>query len=271
MPDRYRAFSENGYCGEVLEEFQNDIALGHLEEWFRDNTTRVVRELPMRGIYFCQREQKPDWHFKLLRGLGDQESSFLQSLKWRFRPSRFLRVLAISQELQRAGFLCPRVILAARKRPSLFGNPTDFIILETARGRMVVDYLAGGDGLARLEGEARRGLLVLMGHELARLHNAGFVHGDCHPGNYFWEEGTEEFCYIDNDRTSKYNSLNISGAIRNLVSAGFFLLHRDRVTPEEWTIILDAYLQKTHCPLHKIPSFRQRVEESLQKRLRKDL
>lgn len=271
MPDEYRKFSQNGWKGEVLEEFRDEIALGKLEDWTQKSATRVVRQLPLRVISLFERPNQTDWYFKLLRGLGDTKETLLNSLKWRFRPSRFLRVMKISWELQKAGFKTPRVILAARKRTWWpFGHPTDVIISEAAKGRLVSCYLSGEDGLPRLEGEARQKLLGRMGRELAKLHRAGFIHGDCHPGNYFWEEGSDEFCYIDNDRTCRYATMNYTGAIRNLVSAGFYLLHRNRVTQDEWDVILEAYLLHADFSSKEAEAFKGKVSAHIQARLADD-
>ncbi len=255
----------------MLQDLQEEIALDNLEAWAQSKATRVVREVPMRKISLCERPEKPDWYFKLLRGLGEVKENFCQALKWRFRPSRFLRVLKISQELEDAGFRCPRIILAARKRTWWpFGHPTDFMILEAARGRLVAYYLSGEDGLPRMEGEERIAMLKRMGSELARLHCAGFVHGDCHPGNYFWDEGADGFCYIDNDRTCRHGKMNISGAIRNLVSAGFYLLHRNRITQKEWELLMDAYVQEAHFSCKEETAFRHRVSQGITKRIAVD-
>lgn len=230
----------NGFC---LKDFRNELR--NLDEWLASKQTETIREFPLRKICVLKINESEKWYIKTLNGLGDYHQTLMGALKWRFRPSRAIHILKISEELERNGFSCPKVIMAARMRKwSPFGSPTDLLIMTEASGRLVSNWLTGADGLPKLEGQARLDMLKRIGTELARLHKAGFVHGDCHPGNYYWNENDEHFCYIDNDRTRRYAKLNVRGAQRNLISAGFYLLNtkKKRIPHSEWKILLSEYL-----------------------------
>ncbi len=267
----YLPFQSDKWQGFLLDGRQ-EILAPSLDGWLQEHSMKIVRELPLRTIALCQHpDDTPPWYIKTLRGLGDYHQTLLASLKWRLRSSRAFHILRISQELGEAGFLCPRVLLAARKREGgPLSNPTDLVITVAAPGRLVCHWLTGADGLPKLGGKERHEMLVRIGQELAKLHQAGFVHGDCHPGNYFWQPGQDGFCYIDNDRTQRYSCRNLSGAIRNMVSAGFFLLNpqHSRIDWEEWQDILEAYITQAAFTPSQYLDFYHGVEKALSKRLR---
>lgn len=268
----YLPFQADKWQGFVLDDC-HELADTSLDQWLQEHTTKIIKDFPLRTIALYQRpDNKPSWYIKTLRGIGDQHQTFLASLKWRLRSSRAFHILNISRELGEAGFLCPKVLLAARKREGGFlGNPTDLVITVAAPGRLVSNWLTGDDGLPRLNEAERHEMLARIGQELAKIHQAGFVHGDCHPGNYFWQPGQDGFCYIDNDRTQKYPRRNLSGAIRNMVSAGFFLLNskHNRIQREEWQDILEAYVTQADFTPAQHLAFYHGIEKALSKRLRR--
>jgi hypothetical protein len=79
----------------------------------------------------------------------------------------------------------------------------------------------------------KRDLLRRLGIEVARLHAAGFVHGDLVPPNLRWRDGT--FVFLDNDRTRR----GWLGARRNLVQLGRFVV--PGVTASDRARVLHAY------------------------------
>lgn len=264
----YEAFASGAWRGLCLKGYADEFR--KLDDWLENSHSRIIRDLPLRRISVHERQNGEIWYVKTLAGLGDFKQALIASLKWRFRPSRALHILNVSRELEAAGFSCPKVLLAARKRPwRPWGKPTDTIIMTAATGRPVSDWLFGKDGGPTLSGDARKEMLRRIGRELARLHNAGFVHGDCHPGNYCWREEDEHFCYIDNDRTTRHASRNDSGACRNLISAGFYLLNRTgRLSKDEWNIVMEEYLRCADLPSNKA-AFGNAVQQGLEKRLKK--
>jgi hypothetical protein len=65
-------------------------------------------------------------------------------------------------------------------------------------------------------------LLRRLGAEIARLHGAGFVHGDLVPPNL--RVTGERFVFLDNDRTRRSRLLVHLAGRRNLVQLGRFVV-----------------------------------------------
>lgn len=265
----YVKFSSGRWHGLCLDEFKDELQ--NLDQWLSAQKTDVVREFPLRKISVLKHSSQT-WFIKILTGLGDYRQTLFGALKWHLRPSRSMHILKISEKLELAGIDCPKVVLAARMRKwRPFGSPTDILIMKEAQGRLVSNWLTGADDLPKLEGQERLDMLKRIGAELARLHKAGFVHGDCHPGNYYWQENTAHFCYIDNDRTKKHDSLNASGAQRNMISAGFYLLNKNkRISPEEWHIILSEYLHAMQfSSKNEEDNFQRKITNGIEIRLKR--
>src|SRR5205823_2160469 len=68
----------------------------------------------------------------------------------------------------------------------------------------------------------KRALLGRLGAEVARLHRAGFVHGDLVPANI--RLVGERFVFLDNDRTRRSRLLVRLAGRRNLVQLGRFVV-----------------------------------------------
>lgn len=269
----YQPFRKGHWHGKIASDSLSLFPIDELDAWISQATANPVRSFPLRCISKCRLSDGTSAFVKVIRGLGDKEApAWKDAIKWRFRSSRSLKVLHITEQLEESGFACPRILLAARKRTwSPWGLPTDLIVTREAPGSLVGALLVGLHGVKRIEDPQRTALLLRVGSELARLHCAGFVHGDAHPGNYFWVPGAEHFCYIDNDRTALHARYPLSGAIRNLVSAGFYLT-RDRpgrISDAEWSSILDSYCAAAALPSAVEAKLREGVRRTLAKRLQR--
>ena len=125
---------------------------------------------------------------------------------------RATRALRMGQALGAAGLAAPEVVAAARRGGA---------------GLLVTRDVGGEDLLAALArrrarlGE-KRALLGRLGAEVARLHRAGFVHGDLVPANI--RLVGERFVFLDNDRTRRSRLLVRLAGCRNLVQLGRFVV-----------------------------------------------
>jgi hypothetical protein len=125
---------------------------------------------------------------------------------------RAWRAFRMGEALAAAGFAAPEAVLVG------------------ARGGagLLVTRDAGGEELlaaaARLGADrrAKRGLLARLGAEVARLHVAGFVHGDLVPTNV--RVDGDVLVFLDNDRTRRSRLLVALTARRNLVQLGRFVV-----------------------------------------------
>jgi Lipopolysaccharide kinase (Kdo/WaaP) family len=140
----------------------------------------------------------------------------------------------------RRAFVMARALEAAG-----FASPVPLLMGTHGREGVLVTADAGGEDLlallARLAGadpgrrRTKRVVLRRLGAEIARLHRAGFVHGDLVPPNLRWRDDAP--VYLDNDRTRR--GLLAIGARRNLVQLGRFVV--PGLSASDRTRVLGAY------------------------------
>jgi Lipopolysaccharide kinase (Kdo/WaaP) family len=143
----------------------------------------------------------------------------IEALRHWLRGARADHVAAISLELSRAGIGAPRVIVYGRERR----GGRELIITERAPGHMMPRWLKGGRERMAL----KRALLRALGAEVARLHGAGFIHGDLTPFNVVVAGDREppRINFIDHERTRRTPLARMARPrLRNLVQLGRFEL-----------------------------------------------
>jgi hypothetical protein len=124
---------------------------------------------------------------------------------------RALRAFRMTSALALAGFAAPApLVVAVRKDEGL-------LVTREVAGSALATVVAAFPRDAR---RAKRALLAGLGAEVARLHAAGFVHGDLVPPNLL--VAGDRFVFLDNDRTMRL-PLAV-GARRNLVQLGRFVV-----------------------------------------------
>jgi Lipopolysaccharide kinase (Kdo/WaaP) family len=179
----------------------------------------------------------------------------IDRLKAILRGSRVAHVARITEKLNTAGFAAPPVLLFGR---------------EEATGReLLLTPVVNDDGPFRaLEGTLaqKRTMLRALGTELARLHRAGFIHGDLTPYNLFIARAPR-FTFIDHERTRRTFPIGRRRRqLRNLVQLGRFdlpsLSRTDRMR------VLRAYGADLDRPAWR--SLRRRVTAMLQRRIKRD-
>jgi hypothetical protein len=142
---------------------------------------------------------------------------------------RALHAFAMGRALTAVGFAAPLALLVGRR------GHTGVLVTADAGGEDLLAALARLTSPGREARLGKRDLLHRLGAEVARLHGAGFVHGDLVPPNLRWREGT--FVFLDNDRTRR-GWLGL-GARRNLVQLGRFVV--PGVTASDRARVLQAY------------------------------
>jgi hypothetical protein len=163
-------------------------------------------------------------HARTLRVAGSSGAAWVKS----YPPPdgrRARRAFALGRALAAAGFAVPPALLVATRGKA---------------GLLVTREVGGEDLLAATAHAApgeRRRLLRALGAEVARLHAAGFVHGDLVPANIRVHEG--RFIFLDHDRTRRSRLLVRLVARRNLVQLGRFVV--PGVTLAGRARVLDAY------------------------------
>ncbi len=146
------------------------------------------------------------------------------------KPGRWIRASKVAR-------------ITERLRAHAFSTPSLLLLGEESRSRrsMLIARRAEGELLpiavsrAAADRPARKWeLLSALAREVARLHNAGFVHGDLTPYNVLVIEGPpRRFVLLDHDRTSLPVFLRRRRELRNLVQLGCrefdFLSKADRL------------------------------------------
>ena len=204
------------------------------------------------------RWQRDGWHGRGNPALEMDVSSVARLVDGSGRRSRHARTLPLtigSEQLfvklypapagWRAGqaFRATRMLAAAG-----FGVPEALLVARRGAAGLLVTRDTGGEDLAHAVGRlgsagdregrrVKRRLLRLLGAEVARLHSAGFVHGDLVPPNVRVSDG--RLVFLDNDRTRRSRFLVALGARRNLVQLGRFVV--PGLTLTDRARVLDAY------------------------------
>lgn len=140
---------------------------------------------------------------------------------------RALRAFHMGAALEESGFGAPVVVAAAAR------GQAGLLLTRDVGGESVLAAIAAGAGGRH----AKRALLRRLGAEIARLHAAGFVHGDLVPANVHVVGG--RFVFLDNDRTRRSRLLVRLAGRRNLVQLGRFVA--PGLTLSDRSRVLGAY------------------------------
>jgi hypothetical protein len=186
----------------------------------------------------------------------------LKRLKRRIRGGAAEHVVAIAAALQRDGFWAPAPMLWGSER----GGGWEIIVTARARGILLPRFLReAGRDFSR-----KRALLCALGAEIARLHLAGYLHGDLTPFNILCSpDQPDRFILLDHERTRRTRLSRFTRPrLRNLVQLGHFslpgLTRTDRM--RVWCAYAGVYPGAS-----RRRSQVRRLGRMLQKRLAKDL
>jgi hypothetical protein len=146
--------------------------------------------------------------------------------------SRGERMQSILDALVAADFAVATILMLGDER----GSGRTMMVTARVAGEPLQRVLRGAAGAPA----RRRELLRALGVEIARLHRAGFIHGDLTPYNIFVANGTPaRFSLIDHERTARPRLNWERRRLRNLVQLCRFELEgmgrTDRLR------IVDAY------------------------------
>ncbi len=184
-----------------------------LREHWSDDMWKLVFEVldrqapnkhPQTVALNVSREHKSDRLFlKIFHG-----SSGMGAVKDWFRESKAFRFLRQGLALSAAGFFVPTTIAAGEERRQRFLKRA-FVLTSAVKAEPPPTFLRARCASATVPWpitDKRTGLAVL-GREIRRFHDLGFVHGDLVPSNILIAEvpgGGFRFYLMDNDRTRRY-------------------------------------------------------------------
>ncbi len=171
--------------------------------------------------------------------------------------SRAARLLRIAAALQASGFAVAPVLLVGEER----GGRT-MMVTERVAGVPLPRYLSGAAGAL----EHKRRALRALGAEVARMHRAGFLHGDLTPYNIFVASGAPlRFVFIDHERTVQPRLSWRRRRLRNLVQLCRF--DRAGMSRTDRLRIADAYARAMGYQRRRLM---RRVAAMLRARRRRD-
>ena len=170
--------------------------LSDLDQWLRDHPGAKVVAKKSRTV---SRVETPNGviYVKIIHRLQERGSAWkmlFAGIKWLFRPSRAIATFQITDAMLDKGIGCPEPILAARRRKTL-GWPEDVFICREVPYPSLLSLLDAADNAS-----ARDAIIANAAQGIAALHNQGFIHGDCIPGNLCLAPDQSIF-FLDNDRT----------------------------------------------------------------------
>ncbi|MGH7836733.1 MAG: lipopolysaccharide kinase InaA family protein [Candidatus Binataceae bacterium] len=184
----------------------------------------------------------------------------LDRLKRKLRGSLASHVTQVTAQMAAAGICAPPVWIHGRERAS----GRELIVTPRAPGRgplRALEALAGS--LAD-----KRAALATLGVEIARMHRAGFVHGDLTPFNIFVAHDQPPRCiFLDHERTRLSFAIGRRRrAMRNLVQLGRFDL--PRITRSDRQRVLRSY--GVAMSWRDPRKMNRRVAARIQRRIRRD-
>jgi hypothetical protein len=146
--------------------------------------------------------------------------------------SRAERMQATLDALVAAGFAVAPILMLGDEH----GSGRTMMVTARVAGDPLPSFLLGAAGAPR----RRREVLRALGAEVARLHRAGFIHGDLTPYNIFVASGAPaRFSLIDHERTAMPRLMWERRRLRNLVQLCRFEL--EGMSRTDRIRIVDAY------------------------------
>jgi hypothetical protein len=197
-----------GYDARFSEELREkllDSAFGAIDGTL---ATRVRRSRHAE-TWFAQLGQVggPQAYFKVLDPILG-----LNRIKGMFKRSRAAHVASISEQLRADAVGVPEILLLGAERR----GGRELVVTSRVEGFNLVRHLK------RAKLTSRRAVLRALGAEVARLHRAGYIHGDLTPWNIF-VTGLKppQFVFIDHERTRRTMLSRLARPrMRNLVQLG---------------------------------------------------
>ncbi len=182
------------------------------------------------------------------------------SIRRMFKGSRVAHVARISEHLRGDGIGVPEILLLGAEQH----GGREIVATAAVDGWNIPRHLR----LRRETLAAKRGILRALGGEVARLHRAGYLHGDLTPYNIFVTGvNPPQFVFIDHDRTRRTILSRFERPrMRNLVQLG----HLDLKTISNTDRMRVWCGYSAAMPPRRRRTTRRRVAQMLRARIARD-
>ena len=224
---------KSGPLGRLLRLTPGDPRIGAADARLRDVARALVANQSVPGWDPVTSSAQA----RVARGQVDGKTVFLkvflprssrELLKSIGRGSRGVRAARRTAELRADGFDAPAVLAHG------WAGNYEILLMEEVKGQSLLRLLSRRLGPPLADLTARRRLLRGVGREVARMHAAGWVHGDLRLGNVLLRDVAPDreprFCFLDNESSRKSNRPGLRE--RNLVQfnmiASRYLSRTDR-------------------------------------------
>jgi tRNA A-37 threonylcarbamoyl transferase component Bud32 len=197
----------------------------------------------------------PDVYFKVI-----DAAHGAHAIKLLFKGSRAAHVARISERLRADGIGVPEILLLGAEQR----GGREIVVTVRVEGRNVPRHFRS----QREPLTAKRAILRALGAEVARLHRAGYLHGDLTPYNIF-VTGVDppQFVFIDHDRTRRTILSRFERPrMRNLVQLGH--LDLNTITNTDRMRVWCGY--SATMPTRRRRVARRRVVQMLRTRIARD-
>lgn len=253
-------YRSGSWRGVVHPQWQEPLS--DFDQWLRDHPGAKVLAKKARTV---SRVETPNGviYVKIIHRLQERGSAWkmlFSGIKWLFRPSRAAATFRITDAMLAKGIGCPAPILAARRRNAV-GWPEDIFICREVPYPSLSSLLKAADNAA-----ARDAIIANAAQGIAALHNKGFIHGDCIPGNLCLAPDQSVF-FLDNDRTCPIPLLGKRRARLANVIQFLTRLPLPMQQNDIFALFLDSYRQASAgtCPIDA--DAMTRLARKLQRRL----
>jgi tRNA A-37 threonylcarbamoyl transferase component Bud32 len=165
------------------------------------------------------------------------QRGFFEGLKSLGRGSRGVRFVDRSIQMNLEGFHTPPVLAYGRDASRL-----EYVLTEAVPYPAMIDLLTCTTGMYLLSLPERHKLLRVLGAEIARLHMAGWIHGDLQLSNLLCNHANgihSEFWYLDNE--GNHRSFSVRQQRRNLVQ--LIMTQRELQSRNDQLRILRGYAE----------------------------
>jgi hypothetical protein len=199
LPPGFLPYRLESWKGVVREDFASQLGPFDPLTWMAKQPHEQTRHRKSRQIYRAQTVKGDHVYLKVMLGLNERAMSDhpqrLDLLKWRYRPSRAIQTLLVTQRMLQDGLWCPPPLLAARDVTSQ-GRVRDVFISEA------IDLPGLGDLLKLAQNDTQRIAMVqAIAPHIVQLHCKRYLHGDLLPNNLHVSPSLDRVCFMDNDRT----------------------------------------------------------------------